>query len=227
MSALPSFSDPTLLTRALTHKSYCNEHPSDRLDDNQRLEFLGDAALGFLVGELLYRLYPDLPEGELTRRRSALVDQPSLANLAIALQIGAQMRIGKGVEREHGRENPSLLSDTFEAIIGAYFLDAGVDAVQAYVAQLFTPQAQAMQPHAGAIVDPKSLFQQYALAQFGPENPRYRVVSESGPDHAKLFTVEVLVGDRVYGQGRDRSKREAEKRAAADALRQLQPLEHP
>ena len=122
----------------MTRRSYANEHPEGS-EDNERLEFLGDAILGFLVGAMLYRHYLDLPEGELTRRRSLLVDQPQLAQFAIALNLGKQMWVGQGVEKEGGRRNPSILSSTFEAVIGAYFLDVGVDAVREYVEELFRP----------------------------------------------------------------------------------------
>jgi ribonuclease-3 len=221
MLELPKFHDLSLIEQALTHKSYCNERPEQGLPDNQRLEFLGDAVLGFLVGVLLYNLYPELPEGELTRRRSALVDQPRLSEFATQLNLGDLLRMGRGVEKERGRQNPSILSDAFEALIGAYFLDSGIDAVREYVEELLTPIAKQMGSEAGCTIDPKSLFQQWALANLGPDNPKYRIAAESGPDHAKTFTAEVLVGDRIYGRGSDRSKREAEKRAAEDALQQL------
>jgi ribonuclease-3 len=188
---------------------------------NQRLEFLGDAVLGFTVGVILYHLYPGVSEGELTRRRSTLVDQPRLAAFAVALSLGDRIRMGKGVETDRGRQNPSILSDTFEAVIGAYFLDSGIDAVQAYIEELFLPVIYSIET-LHPMVDAKSLFQQWALAHLGNQNPTYRIVAETGPDHAKMFTVEVLVGDRVFGQGSDRSKRAAEKRAAEDALKRVE-----
>lgn len=221
MSELPFFQNPDLLVQALTHKSYCNERPQAQLKDNQRLEFLGDAVLGFTVGVLLYRLYPTVSEGELTRRRSTLVDQPRLAAFALDLHLGDRIQMGKGVENDRGRHNPSILSDTFEAVIGAYFLDSGIDAVQAYVEALFLPVIYSIGTQLHTLVDAKSLFQQWALAHLGNQNPKYQTVAESGPDHAKVFTVEVVVGDRVFGQGSDRSKQAAEKRAAEDALRRL------
>jgi ribonuclease-3 len=221
MSQLPVFANSALLMQALTHKSFCKENSHLSVEDNQRLEFLGDAVLGFLVGALLYEMYPDLPEGELTRRRSVLVDQAGLAELATQLQLGDRLRLGRGVEKEQGQRNPSILSDAFEAVIGAYFLDSGIDAVEEFVTDLFTPIAQTLDDRPGKLVDAKSQFQHWALANLGTENPSYRIVAESGPDHAKTFTAEVLVGDRVFGRGSDRSKRTAEKRAAEAALKQV------
>jgi ribonuclease-3 len=218
MSQLPQFQTPDLLTQALTHTSFCKENPQVCLEDNQRLEFLGDAVLGFLVGALLYHLYPDLPEGELTRRRSVLVNQKGLAELANQLKLGDRLRLGRGVEKDQGRQNPSILSDAFEAVIGAYFLDSGIEAVQQFVEDLFRPLAESLGDQPGIVVDAKSQFQQWALAHLGNQNPQYRIVAESGPDHAKTFTAEVLVGDHVFGRGSDRSKRTAEKRAAEAAL---------
>ncbi|GAB4371159.1 MAG: ribonuclease III [Elainellaceae cyanobacterium] len=217
MPNLPPFQNPLLCFQALTHRSYLNEHPAVG-EDNERLEFLGDATLGFLVGAMLYRRYPNLPEGELTQRRSQLVDQSQLATIATALDLGSQMRIGRGAEKDGGRQNPSLLSSTFEALIGAYFLDSGFEAVQAYVEELFCPVVEA---GGRSSLDPKSRFQQWVLANLGHQNPRYLVVSESGADHDKQFTVVVMVGETVYGAGTDRSKAEAGKRAAEDALRRL------
>ncbi|PSB13145.1 ribonuclease III [filamentous cyanobacterium CCP2] len=217
MPNLPPFQNPLLFLQALTHRSYLNEHPAVG-EDNERLEFLGDATLGFVVGAMLYRRYPSLPEGKLTQRRSQLVDQPQLATIANALDLGSQMRIGRGAEKDGGRQNPSLLSSTFEAVIGAYFLDSGFEAVQAYVEELF---CSAVEGGGRSSIDPKSRFQQWALANLGHQNPTYRVIDESGAAHAKQFTMVVMVGETVYGVGTDRSKPEAGKRAAADALRRL------
>jgi len=129
MPKFPQFKKPSLLRLALTHRSYCNEHPEEQ-EDNERLEFLGDALLGFLVGELLYRRYPDLSEGQLTLVRSELVREKQLVKFAIALGIGDKIRLGKGTIQDGGRQNPSLLSDAFEAIVGAYFLDSGIEEVR-------------------------------------------------------------------------------------------------
>ncbi|MBD2462571.1 ribonuclease III [Oscillatoria sp. FACHB-1407] len=223
MSQLPSFRDRTLLQRALTHRSYANEHQSIG-EHNERLEFLGDAILNFLSGEFLYRRYPTKPEGELTPLRSALVDERQLAQFARSLNLGSLMQLGKGAEQEGGRQNPNLLSSTFEAVVGAYFLDtADIQAVRAFVEPLFEEVVDTL---IGAIaeVNFKSRFQEWALATFG-ENPKYLIVSQSGPDHAREFVAEVWVKHQKFGEGKGRRKQDAEKRAAADALARIKEEE--
>lgn len=220
---LPDIKNKKLLQQALTHRSYVNEHPEE--EDNERLEFLGDAVLGFLVGELLYKTYPEMSEAHLTRLRSKLVDETQLANLAKELTLGQLMRLGKGAEKDRGRESSSLLSDTFEAIIGAYFLESGIEAVRDYIKPLFMSVAGkilASPPNTNSknLVDSKNRFQQWALANKG-ENPQYQIIEESGPDHAKEFTAQVSVRDIVYGIGKGRRKQEAQKRAAESALKKL------
>jgi ribonuclease-3 len=143
MYKLPKFKNESLLIRALTHRSYVNEHP-EAGEHNERLEFLGDALLGYLVGEVLYKRYEDFSEAQLTRLRSGLVDQNQLAKFAEQLGIGKLMRLGKGAEQDKGRQNPSLLCDTFEAIIGAYYLDSTITPVRAFVKKLFIPVADSM-----------------------------------------------------------------------------------
>jgi ribonuclease-3 len=220
MSELPPFQTPALLARALTHRSYLNEHPEEGGEDNERLEFLGDAVLGFAIAELLYKHYPDLPEGDLTRRRARLVDEKQLAQLAQQLDLGSVMRLGRGAEKEGGRQKPSLLSDTFEAVLGAYYLDSGIEAVRGYIESLFAPIVESTDfQHLSP--DPKSLFQQWVLTQIGRQNPRYLIVSEVGPDHNKEFAAQVLVLDEVYGVGVGKTKQEAEKQAALEALKRL------
>lgn len=224
MHKLPTFKDETLQLCALTHRSYVNENP-EAGENNERLEFLGDAVLGFLIGELLYKRYPEMSEAELTRLRSALVDQQQLAKFATQLGIGNLMRLGKGAIKEGGSQNPSLLSDTFEAYIGAYFLDSGIEAVRKFVQPLFTLVADSIvfpqsDTDSKNLIDFKNQFQQWALARF-IQNPEYFIINESGPDHAKEFTAEVRVNDKVYGVGKGRRKQEAEKRAAEVALKKV------
>lgn len=221
---LPEIKNKALLEQALSHRSYVNEHPTEK-QNNERLEFLGDAVLGFVVGALLYQRYPDISEAQLTRLRSVLVDEKQLAKFAREIGIGDIMKLGKGAEKDGGRDNPALLSDTFEALIGAYFLDSGIEAVRNYVEPflgsladtLVFPQTEA-EPQ--GLIDSKNRFQQWALAHF-KENPVYTIINESGPDHAKEFTAEVRVQGKVYGVGRDRRKQEAEKRAAETALKKV------
>jgi ribonuclease III len=224
MIKLPEFKDESLFIQSLTHRSYINEHPQEK-DNNERLEFLGDAVLGYLVGELLYRRYEDMSEAQLTRLRSELVNEKQLAKFAIALGIGDKMRLGKGAEKDRGRENPSLLSDTLEAIIGAYYLDSTITPVRAFVKKLFTPVADSIvfptsDTDPQNLVDSKNRFQQWALANFG-KNPEYAIIDQDGPDHAKEFTAEVYVNGKMYGVGRGRRKQDAEKKAAEVALKKV------
>lgn len=201
----------------MTHRSYVNEHPEIQ-QHNERLEFLGDAILNFLSGEFLYKRYIHKPEGELTPLRSALVDEKQLAQFARLLKLEQWLKLGKGAEREGGRQNANLLSSAFEALIGAYFLDveSDIDAVRAYVEPLFVAVIDNLAIHTPQI-NYKSRFQEWALAQFG-ENPQYTTVRESGPDHAKAFEVAVSVTGKKYGEGTGRSKQNAEKAAAKNAL---------
>jgi ribonuclease-3 len=218
MPRIPCFSDPSLLRRALTHRSYFNEHPEEK-EDNERLEFLGDALLGFLVGELLYRHYPNLSEGQLTSLRSELVREKQLVKLATALGIGNQLRLGKGTIQDGGRKNPSLLSDAFEAVIGAYFLDSGIDKVREFIEPLFIPVADSI-VYAQSAVNSKSMFQEWALKNYG-ENPQYLIIDELGPDHDKVYTAQVRLKGKIYGKGMGRSKQAAEKNAAQEAIKKL------
>jgi ribonuclease-3 len=219
MLELPQFQNKNLLVQALTHRSYSNELPGCEVD-NQRLEFLGDCVLGFLVGAMLYEHFPDLPEGELTRRRSALVDEPNLTHLARELELGSKLHIGRGAERDGGRDAPSILSDAFEALIGAYFLDSGIDAVKSYVEKIFTPLIRNA-PKYQSTIDAKSQLQQWVQSNCNGSLPEYRTISESGQDRAKVFTVEVWIGDKCYGIGTGRTKKNAQKQAATDALSRL------
>jgi ribonuclease III len=228
---LPLFKNPALLNLALTHRSYVNEHP-EAGEDNERLEFLGDAVLGFVVAQMLYQMYPTINEAQLTHMRSRLVDEQQLGKLGAELGLGELMRLGKGAAKDGGRNNPSLLNDTFEATLGAYFLDAGIEAVRSYILEIFQPLAAKLvqgedieqnsvqvEPQA-TFIDSKNRFQQWALANFQTP-PEYQIIAESGPDHAKQFTAQVSILGQVYGVGTDRRKQEAEKRAAEAALKSL------
>ena len=218
MPELPHFSDPLLLRRALTHRSYFNEHPEEK-DDNERLEFLGDAILNFLVGELIYGRYPKMSEGKMTSLRSELVREKQLVKFATELGIGDKLRLGKGTIQDGGRQNPSLLSDAFEAIIGAYFLDSGIDKVREFVRPLFIPVADSI-VFAQSAINSKSLLQEWGLEKYR-ENPQYSIIEESGPDHAKVYTVQVRIKGKLYGTGLGRSKQAAEKNAAQEALKKV------
>ena len=221
---LPQIKNQSLRELALTHRSYANEHP-EVLGHNERLEFLGDAVLGFLVGELLYRNYPQMSEAELTRLRSRLVDEEQLGKLGALMNLGELMRLGKGAAKDNGRTNPSLLNDTFEAMIGAYFLDQGIEVVAAYVQTIFKSLAEQLVKEQRnsprkTFIDSKNKFQQWALAKYH-EPPTYKIIKESGPDHAKEFTAQVLVQGIVYGTGTGKRKQEAEKAASLAALEKI------
>lgn len=210
--------DNLLLSRALTHRSYLNEHP-EALEDNERLEFLGDAVLDFLVGAWLYNHFPEMAEGELTRLRSALVRTEQLAEFAQQISLGAAMRLGRGEAEGGGRERLALLCATFESLIGALFLDGGIEAVSKFVEPMLHEAASSILA-ARREQDPKSLFQEWIQSQgFGP--PLYRTVATTGPDHAKSFEVEVVVNGQIYGHGYGHSKQAAAKAAARDALQSL------
>lgn len=212
------FSDGRLLGRALTHRSYLNEHP-EALEDNERLEFLGDAVLDFLVGAWLYNHFPEMKEGELTRLRSALVRTEQLGAFATLTGLGSVMRLGKGEDDSGGRERPALLCATFEALIGALYLDAGIPAVREFIEPLLErATVQILAAHKEQ--DPKSLLQEWVQAQgFGP--PVYHTLAAVGPEHAKTFEVEVVVNGQPLGQGSGHSKQAATKIAARNALSSL------
>jgi ribonuclease III len=221
---LPSFNDEQLWRCALTHRSYINEHPGIQ-EHNERLEFLGDSILGFLVSEFLFQRYPHLSEAQLTRLRANLVDETQLARFATELGIGEYMQLGKGAQKDGGRYNPALLSDTFEAIIGAYFLDAGLAAVREFIRALFCSVADNIaipptQTNSQHLIDVKNRFQQWALSEYG-SNPEYFLIEEFGPDHAKAFTFGVRVNGIVYGTGTGRRKQDATKAAAEAALKKV------
>ncbi|MBX3082832.1 MAG: ribonuclease III [Anaerolineae bacterium] len=214
------FNDLGLLQRALTHRSYLNEHPDLRLEDNERLEFLGDAVLDFIVAEFLYERFPGLREGHLTRLRAGLVRNDTLAILAQKIGIGEMLLLGKGEEDGGGRARSSNLGSAFEAFAGALYLDQGLDVVRTFVKPLFDPSLEVMLREQSD-KDAKSRLQEWAQAHVG-ETPQYRTVSISGPDHQREFTLEVLVGGDRYGIGTGRNKQSAAQAAANDALTTLQ-----
>ncbi len=216
------FSDVELLRLALTHPSYAHEHPEEGGEEyhNQRLEFLGDAVLDFMVAAWLYRSFSDFSEGPLTRLRATLVRTSTLARLAKALAIGEALRLGRGEEESGGRWRSANLCDAMEAVVGAYYLDSDLDTVWASLEAWFAEEAARIL-EAGSYLDAKSHFQEWAQAEKGI-TPVYQIVDAKGPDHAKIFTAQVLLDDQVVGQGVGRSKREAEQLAAHQALQRFQ-----
>jgi ribonuclease-3 len=213
-----SFADEGLARQALTHKSYANEQvPS--IGDNQRLEFLGDAVLGLVVAEALMDQLPCAPEGELTPRRAALVNETTLAEVASELDLGSAMLLGRGEEMSLGRRRPSILADAIEALIGAVYLDAGLSAASQVALRLLSGRLS----HAarGKLqADPKTQLQEQLQAQ-GQEHPIYRVADTRGPDHDKEYEVEIIINGEILAVGVGKSKKEAEKRAAQAALGSL------
>lgn len=209
------FNDYRLYSRALTHRSYINEHP-EALEDNERLEFLGDAVLDFLVGAWLYNRFPEMAEGSLTRLRAALVGNEKLGDFARQIDLGLVMRLGRGEEEGGGRNRGPLLGSTFEALIGALYLDKGIPAVQKFVAVLLEDACeQILLGTKGQ--DSKSVLQEWAQAQ-GLGTPYYQTVSAIGPDHDKIFEVEVVIQGKVYGHGIGHSKQTAAKAAAQSVI---------
>lgn len=212
---LPKFKDHKLLQQALTHSSYAKENGTL---DNERLEFLGDSIIEFVVRDLLFSQYPNMDEGEMSKRGDLMVDQTQLAAISVELGLPALLRLGSGAQ--HECNNPSVQSDAFEALIGAYYLDSGILAVCDYAKSIFRPlvnRAMDLAP-----TDPVSAFQEYVQAHFG-HLPDYRELSATGPDHAKTFEIAVYINHERYGIGRGNSKKEARKQAALDALNRLQP----
>jgi ribonuclease-3 len=213
------FRDLTLLKRALTHPSYVNEHPGEAGGDNQRLEFLGDAVIDFVAAAWVYRRYTGFAEGRMTRLRAALVRTETLAHLARQVGIDEMLLLGYGEEEAGGRERDPNLCDAFEAVVGAIYLDGGVEAAQGFVEPLLGPVAEVTLDRA-ADQDAKSRLQEWSQAEL-KVTPRYRIVAERGPDHAKTFEAQVLLDNRVVGQGSGRSKQAAEQVAAEAAWESL------
>jgi ribonuclease-3 len=210
------FNDPSLLLRAFTHRSYLNENPDLALEDNQRLEFLGDAVLDFVTGAWLYHHFPEYQEGRLTSLRAALVRTPALAKFARQIGVGKYLRLGKGEDENGGRNRDANLCDAFEALIGALYLDNGLPAVE----RLLYPLLEDETEHVLAAEldrDPKSRFQEWSQAERGI-TPHYRTMKITGPDHARTFAVAVFIGDEVYGEGLGSSKQAAAQAAAEIAL---------
>jgi ribonuclease-3 len=214
------FSDKALLQRALTHRSYINENPDYPLEDNERLEFLGDAILDFITAEYLYHHFPEMAEGYLTNLRSALVRTETLANFASDLNLGEYLYLGKGEEEGGGRKRKAILCDAFEAVIGAVYLERGIDFTRQFVQQMIEPALEDVL-NADTQKDAKSRLQEVSQSHF-QVTPTYRTIKEEGPDHAKEFTVEALIGDKSYGQGCGFSKQSAAQAAARKALENLQ-----
>ncbi|HSX40646.1 MAG TPA: ribonuclease III [Candidatus Saccharimonadales bacterium] len=212
---LPKFKNEKLFEQAFIHRSFLNE-TKEKISSNERLEFLGDSILSFVVSQYLFIKYPDFDEGVLTNLRSLLVNTKSLASLATTLEFGKLLKLSKGEEESMGRTNQSLLADCFEAFIGALFLDQGIEKVTEFLDTILLPKSDEYVAKK-TLKDPKSLLQEKVQAQ-KQSSPMYKVLEELGPAHAKTFTIGVFVDDVMLSKGTGRSKQEAEEMAAQAAL---------
>ncbi len=216
------FKSPELLERSLTHKSYANEN---RLSyHNERMEFLGDAVLNLMVSEYLMRTCPDSTEGDLSRLRAAVVSEPTLAAIAREIGLGDYILLGRGEEQTGGRNKDSLLADCLEALIASVYLDGGQEPASDFILRFFEDTIK-KSCTSGGIIDYKTELQELCQERI-KQLPDYRVVSESGPDHQKQFEVDLFVKGEVYGRGIGKSKKEAEQRAAKEALELLKQIEN-
>lgn len=210
------FKNCALLENALTHSSYANEHRDAGITSNERLEFLGDSVLGMVVADHLYREHPNMPEGELTRTRAALVCEGSLFEVARALELGRYLRLGKGEDAGGGRERPSILADATEAVLAAVYLDGGIAQARRLIRALILGHEEEM----SASRDYKTALQELVQRESG-QKLTYILVGEEGPDHAKRFSVEVQLNGETVGSGEGRTKKAAEQSAAKAAIGKL------
>ena len=211
------FRDRALLDNALTHSSYANEHREQGSLSNERLEFLGDSILGLVVADHLYRTRPDLPEGDLTRIRAALVCESSLVDVAKELDLGAYLKLGRGEESGGGRHRPSIQADAVEAMLAAVYLDGGIGQARKLIHDLILGHER---EKTAAGRDYKTSLQELVQRESG-QVLTYRLIGESGPDHAKLFSMEVLLNGEALGTGQGHSKKEAEQAAAKAAVERI------
>ena len=209
------FNNPALLNEALTHSSYANEHKSQHIKYNERLEFLGDSVLSIVVSDYIYKNCPELPEGELTKLRASLVCEKSLYEFAKKIDLGNYLILSKGERNNGGADRPSILSDAFEALIAAIYIDGGIAPASKHILNFVIPAIKNSKKK--KINDYKTTLQEIIQKNPG-EKLEYVLVKESGPDHNKHFVVEVHLNSNVIGKGGGRSKKEAEQQAAREAL---------
>ncbi len=214
------FRDPNLLQRALTHRSYVNEHEGDGLEHNESLEFLGDAVLGFLVSSRTFRRFPKLQEGVLSKIKAYLVSAANLVHFARRIRLGEYMLLSKGEEKTGGRTKRAILVDAYEALIGAMYIDGGIEAASAFLVKQLEGILDTLDVEHIVFGDFKSALQE-RLHNLGRPEPAYRVVNEIGPDHRKTFVVQVLVDDKPIAEASGRTKTEAQQAAARIALDSL------
>ena len=208
------FEDKTLLKQAMTHSSYANEHRAQHMKDNERLEFLGDAVLEVISSEFLFKEYPEMPEGDLTKLRASIVCEPTLALCARDLNLGEYLLLGKGEERTGGRGRDSIVSDAMEAFIGAIYLDGGFANAKEFIDRFIMKDIE----HKKLFYDSKTILQEIVQRDFKEEEIQYVIIGEEGPDHAKRFIVEVRIGEKTAGTGKGSTKKAAEQEAAYRAI---------
>ncbi len=213
------FGDVSLLQRALTHSSHAHEQNTGK--DNEQLEFLGDAVLGFLVSDFLFRAHPEMTEGQLSKLKGFFVSSANLVKYSEQLELGGYLHLGKGEEKTGGRAKQALLVDAFEAVLGAMYIDGGIDPVRELTTRFFQQQINGIEDAAPHQVSDFKTALQEGLQARGMERARYVVTDEVGPDHEKLFTVEILIGDRPIARGIGLTKKAAEQAAARRALQEL------
>ncbi len=219
------WSSPELLFTALTHSSYAHENKREHIEHNQRLEFLGDAVLELIISEYLYDRFTTFPEGVLTKMRAGIVCEPSLAAVANTMKLGQFIKMGKGEERSGGRKRPSILADAMESVIGAVYIDQGLENTKLFVIENLSDQIAKVVAKGGQTGDYKTELQE--LVQQKSENSlTYFIINEEGPDHNKTFTAGVNFQGKVWGIGKGRTKKEAEQSAAEDALSKIKAGEN-
>ena len=214
------FKNPVLLKQALVHTSYLNENPGIDVGSNERLEFLGDAALGVVVAQQLYNEYPDVDEGKLTELRAHLVRRDTLARAAARFELGEYLQLGRGEDAAGGRRRPTNIARAYEALVGAIFLDGGIGTVRAFIKRSLSEELQGLRKK-GMPPDPKSRLQEVIQSRW-QTTPSYKLLKTEGPDHARRFTVQVMVGGKPLAIGEGRSKQMAEKDAAQQALIEIE-----
>jgi len=219
------FRDRSILQRALTHRSFVNEHEGEGLLHNESMEFLGDSVLGFLISSRIYQKFPKLTEGELSKIKAYLASAANLVSLAEKIGIGKHLWLSKGEEKSGGRKKRAILVDAFEAIVGAIYLDGGVAAASSFVNRQIGEFLDGLNPEELTYGDFKSALQEY-LHNHGQSEPVYKVVNEIGPDHGKTFFVEVSVNGRIVSEASGKTKKEAQQAAARLALENLKSTLH-
>lgn len=216
---IPEFNNKSLLEQVFIHRSYLNESEVGNLESNERLEFLGDSILSLVVSDFIFRKYSDYKEGQLTNIRSVLTNTETFFELGKKLDLGARLKLSKGEEQGGGRNSKTILANTFEALVGGIYIDQGLDKAREFINKVLLEQSEEIVESQG-LKDPKSMLQE-VLQEKHKESPTYRTIREEGPDHDKLYTIGVYIGEKLLAEGVGSSKQEAEKNAAKQALLNL------